>query len=357
MIPFFERLRHQETITNVRIGIPSLYLQSIIEAAGEKDIPPEELLVKFTKLNLLLLDLQDTGTGDVLYRQGESEVPVNLDTVDTIFQPDQIKLNPATDATALFHALQEASPKVEQSPSELQQRARQCVEQAATAIQDHFGERLTEEQMLQLSQIADGVVVVRNLDTISANLSFSDLQLPSWAQIFFKLIIDAHGLVWKPYQAIAFDEKLFATSQTPAWQQHATTHELLHVLSENHLPMLLNEAATDFYAAKVVGNIVDASNRMSANYRFVCQLWEEIVTEVGEDVAFDGYREVSTTQETIRGKRVTETRFFGHPLHQQLQKKLGKTGTGKFVWDEVLDLLEQKKGKRALYLFRSRLTK
>lgn len=180
-----------------------------------------------------------------------------------------------------------------------------------------------------------------------------DVKVPNWIGDSLKPLVDVNGLVVRPLQAIILNEGQFVKPEKDKNLTQTAAHEILHVLAENSLPMLLDEAATDIYAERALDMSVNSQMRMGANFRLACELWHVIEKSVGSDIAFSAYMEPSLIKEVRRkpSDKIVERQFIDHPLHNILREQLGRYKSDKYTWDVILNLVEQKRVNEALKLF------
>jgi hypothetical protein len=75
---------------------------------------------------------------------------------------------------------------------------------------------------------------------------------------------------------------------------------------------------------------------------------------VGEECILD-IAGSSIENRGIQSKKVIKYQFIDTEMHVLLRERLGTKRNGEFIWDEIIELIEQKKGKAALRMFKKSL--
>lgn len=364
----------KSTISKITYSVPSEYARAIGQTAVDLDKDPNDIMRSIFKFGLLVDKVGKTENGGIFISKGEIETPVTLDTATALpihgeprnsILPDLTDItviDPQADVAEVFPYLQVLSHnEIQKADNKLQQQARTLSDSLAEDVVEQFDNVLSPEQRIKLERILEGVVVVRNLKRFIKNpydLTDLTVRLPKWTQGLVQVSIDVSGLVVRPYHAMFLDETIFnQQSLDPDNRNEIIRHEMFHTLSNNNLPMLLNEAATDIYAAADNPDST-AAKRMTGNFASTHKLWQEVTKIVGPEVAFSGYSESSLIEYTLyaHNQHVIKKSYLGHPLHKMMQDQLGVDKHGNSYWDVILALVDKKEGKKAFSLF-EKLTK
>lgn len=234
--------------------------------------------------------------------------------------------------------LQVSHPDIQRAGSEL-------VRSVAMGIERTFDTHLSPVHKAQLQAIPQGVTVVKRMrDLIADPTTFADMS-PATAQDV-NVHWDIHGLVVSPFNALFLDEDFITDPHiSDDEKKHTAAHETHHVLGQNNLPMLLDEAATDDFAQASTGFDVGSQYRMGKNFRIACHAWQHIKQRAGDNLAWQGYTEPACIRQTcdIRTQRVIASQFVGHPFHDHMRAELGTSIWRVNRWDRVLELTDQKR--------------
>jgi len=239
---------------------------------------------------------------------------------------------------------------LERSPEEFQEAAVQLTRRAADEIIARFGNRLDQDKHTLLAKIHEGVVVVKNLINLVPDIK-SVLDLPTMPKIdvgiievSLKPIADVQGMVIKPYHAVLLDESTLSPKVSQDEQLSIVTHETWHVISDNNLPMLLDEAATDKLTERTWQSPGRSRYRMLWNYWIAYGVWQFVERITGEDAALQAYLEPGVIEETLdpSTEAVITTRIIDLDLHDRMREKLGNN------WDRVIEATKKKRMIRSV---------
>lgn len=249
--------------------------------------------------------------------------------------------SPAGDAATL------ASKPVYQdkisSDQNLQTTAVSLVTTAAQRIQERFGHRLESKHHLLLEHIQEGVLVINNQAEI----------VKSNGMIITTTI---EGEVVKPYNAVLLNGNQLQKEQLPQEENyHTAAHEVWHVLGENNLPELLNEALTDVLAERTI-DYPARQTRLGKSFRLAFKLLRQVEKITGADEVLQAYLNSPYIKVTVdlETRTTTET-FVDLPLHQHMRQILGRDKQGNDHWNQILDLIAARKLPEAYGLFSKRL--
>lgn len=267
-------------------------------------------------------------------------------------------IDPATDVKDLLESWSREKPVHESRDLKLQDMAQREVRRAAMSLIDRFGRYFTDEQLLKLERIHEGVAVVQNLTKHISNLS-SILDIPK-IQIpdqIMRFVCAIHGSVSLPFVAIVFDEahlksRRIERRKSKIDRSQTITHESVHIIGDGNMPMLLDEVATDDFADQINGQNSHSRERMTIGFRYIWDIWQWIKGQVDEETLLSAYTQPAVVEMTVDDKtdKVVSSRYLDHPFHDQMRDLLGEGRDGQPKWDEVIDLIGHKKGRQAYEL-------
>lgn len=237
---------------------------------------------------------------------------------------------------------------------ETQRQAQALIANIAKILETSFPSRINDRMSFKLKHIHEGVVVIQDLTSVVPMLH-DILDLPRayrFLEPVLRMYADVNGMVAKPYTAIILNDSLFSRFRSAPDRQHAAAHETLHVICEGNLPMLLDEAATDYFADRVLNIHSNSDQRMSGAYVKVSQIWRWIVSRIGEDLSWQGYAEPAVGKILVRksDKRSISFEYVSSPFHDSLKEILGEDTQGRIKWNLIMELIANKQVDNAFKL-------
>ncbi|NTV30377.1 hypothetical protein HGA91_00150 [candidate division WWE3 bacterium] len=265
-----------------------------------------------------------------------SELGIDFDAAD-----------PAKDLERLIcHLVEVRKVELQKSAEEIQIEAQRRVYLAAEQIAERLQGRLTKRHRRILAQIHLGVLVVDDLNGLTSDpherLDLPDRLLEGLpGQIIReRLIVTVHGMVIRPYLALVLRASVLKHPDGDT----TIIHEIMHLLGENNLPMLLNEAATDRYVVTVRRVDHQPESRMTLGYRLAYYCWNTVATVAGTQRVWEAYTDEALVEEVKdQHGHWIKKRLVGHPFHDYMRERMKRPQ----LWDQFLIHVTKKQMIRA----------
>ncbi len=276
-------------------------------------------------------------------KSDEDGVPF-FNTDEFLYPFIQGVINPQQDSRYLVdnYKYSDGTP-IQLAPQAIQDQSKDLVAEAAEKVRKLFPGSIPPQYQIKLERAKNGVVVVKDLSRIGDHT----LHLPKIIGALYWLLdksfkIETYGANIKPYDAIMLDEGVFTNNKiSPAKRLETATHETLHLISDNNLPSLLNEGATDTYAQRAIGIDVNARNRATGDIRLGYDLWNYLEKQVGAAIVWQAYLDPSSFR-VVRDKDTLEEikrNYTGLKLHDLMRELLDGKPVGESRWDQALELM------------------